>query len=1006
MKKRFIKRKKLGMALIFTLMVSVLAVAIASSYIGMTASSAKAARAYSKEAVALSTAQMGLDAVLNAMGNHTNWEWNGTYSCNRFKRKDNQNIYLNITSNANNNIISRTTTSNGATTHPTDGLQLYPRTNVELYGPTLGNNFLANITNASIPTVGNVFSTNNFYVKYGNERKKACLIIAVVPENVSAGGLHKGNVNYVIGVTSIIREDIAANGNIGNDTTFVSLLPNIIASRTLKMRVSNAYPGNAYQNVVAADYPNSGHADIPDFGYPNWEDLTADAAFLDENTVFDGGIRVDGASTSSNERWGAPQKTATWGDNNFSKSNYHSDSNGNLRGTKDSGLTDYLKSVYNSSGKFQAGYEEADTAGILKFSTLNKKFNKSGLDNYKYKTSTDTNKTRYLAEINKAASVNQKAVYYNLSDGTKVVNTDDSSWINEIASSNNSKFESGLKSTNIDSMWNFGNKPLMSAKDTSGTQGLYRQMASGKSKGCLNFTINDYQPDPMYANDTIEAPTVRITIKQQEDGDDYYEIKQVKYVADSSKPSGWREDTTKDLGSCSYTELKNNGVEGMIYVGGANVQVSGTASKSISIVSDVNPDIEKANAEAIANKGKSTDKMFDDRLTSPNVRSGDNYLYPDAQYNSSTGTWGLNSATSSATKKTLISGEKVANGETSSFAAGTSFTFPTYGEEQQPSGNITIIGDLKNADGTNPAIGLIAKNRVMLNDLNHKPQGAISQKEKPQYYSNTTNKNVPGKKDTYDSNVANVLTVKATVASETHNMCFDFNNISKNLDYVNEKSKNNSYTDENGKNHIDGKSYVANNYTKGAPGDYTGSVSNPTVATPASFQDCKTNYGMIVDENLAAKLTDSKNSTGTKWDKNAALIADDGKTNGGRFFFYKYSYLSDSAKKSIWTDTYMGAIRPDGVPSNRQIYTNGALDFNGMIISRFGDINADAGEPGTDVRLNQLGYVNQFMTFDSNTLDNCPPWFSMTNQDLNSYDSIIKWNIISYVDKGSFNGNN
>ena len=975
MKKRFIKRKKLGMALIFTLMVSVLAVAIASSYIGMTASSAKAARAYSKEAVALSVAQMGLDAVLNAMGNHANWEWNGTYSCNRLK---NSNIYLNVTSN-NNNIISRTTSSNGTTSNPNDGLQLFRRTNVNLFGPTLGNNFLVNTTNESIPTVGNVFSTNNFYVRYGNEPKRACLIIAVAPENVSGSGLHKGNVNYAIGVTSIIREDMPSNGNIGNDTTFADLLPNIIASRTLKMRVSNAYPGNAYQNVVAADYPNSGHADVPDFGYPNWEDWTADAAFLDENTVFDGGIRVDGASTSSSLPWGAPQKNATWGNNNFSTANYHSKG-------KDNSLSDYVANSNN-----------ADTAGILKFSTLNKKFNKSGLNTYKYKTSTDTNKTRYLAEINKAASVNQKAVYYNLSDGSKVVNTNDGGWINEIASSNNSKFESGLKSTNIDSMWNFGNKPLMSAKDTSGTKGLYRQMAMGTTNntnssgvytktGVVDFNINSYKPDQMYANDTIEAPTVRITISQK-NGDDYYDIKQVKYVADSSKPSGWREDTTTDLGSCSYTTLKNNGTEGMLYIGGANVQVSGTASKSISIVSDVNPDIEKANAQAIANR--STSGKFDDRLTSPNVMVGSNYKYPDAKYNTSTGTWSLNSVTSSATAKTLISGEK------GTFANGTDFRFPTYGEDQQPSGNITIVGDLKNANGTNPAIGLIAKNRVMLNDMSHKPQNDVT--KRPQHASNTTNANVPGKEDTFDTSMDNVLTVKATVASETHNMCFDFNNISKNLNYTNNSSDNANVN----------TGYVGNNYKRGAPGDYTGTASNPTAATPASFQDCKTNYGMIVDENLAAKLTDSTNSSGARWNKTNALIADDGKNNGGRFFFYKYTYMSDPAKKSIWSDTYMGAIRPDGVPlSNRQIYTNGALDFNGMIISRFGDINADAGEPGTDVRLNQLGYVNQFITFDSNTLDNCPPWFSMTNQNFNSYNSIIKWNIISYVDKGSFNGNN
>ena len=87
MKKQFFKRKKLGMALVLTLMVSVVVMAIASTYLGMVGSSAKAARAYSKEALALSMAQTGLNATLNAMGIPGNWD--STQIINRFDNLQN-----------------------------------------------------------------------------------------------------------------------------------------------------------------------------------------------------------------------------------------------------------------------------------------------------------------------------------------------------------------------------------------------------------------------------------------------------------------------------------------------------------------------------------------------------------------------------------------------------------------------------------------------------------------------------------------------------------------------------------------------------------------------------------------------------------------------------------------------------------------------------------------------------------------------------------------------------
>ncbi|MBR0518781.1 hypothetical protein IJJ97_03205, partial [bacterium] len=110
----------------------------------------------------------------------------------------------------------------------------------------------------------------------------------------------------------------------------------------------------------------------------------------------------------------------------------------------------------------------------------------------------------------------------------------------------------------------------------------------------------------------------------------------------------------------------------------------------------------------------------------------------------------------------------------------------------------------------------------------------------------------------------------------------------------------------------------------------------------------------------------------------------------------------ENARKMIWSDTYMGAIRPDGVTGTR-VYSQGTLNFHGMVISRFGDINADAGEPDGNYRKNQLGYVNQFVNFDTNLEDNSAPFFSISGQNFSNYDGFIKWNILSYIDMGSLN---
>ena len=951
MKKQVFKRKKLGVALIMTLMVSIVAVAIASSYIGMTASSAKVARSYAKEAVALSAAQSGIDMVLNAMGNPRNWSRSLDGSYNIFKNQENDLISLPF------NVEDFTSQTGGAIPNHLN-LVLTPLANPDnIYGGFFGGFLRNNGEGVSI------FRTNEaFPVEFGADRqpsKFAHLIVVVAPEalnltpEIDGIRLSTGNINYEIGVTSIIK-DI----NAPLEDSFEAILENMVASRTIKIRVSSAYPGSVYQNVVASDFPNSPHAEIGDFGYPNWEDLTADAAFLDEHTRFDGGIRVDGATIYNNDfntatnRWGAPQINRDFNNNNFSNRSLKNDPN----------LISYKTS--NPS---------ADTAGILKFSTLDKAFvGDSSSETYiknKLQNYNSEGENKYLPEIAKKATVNQRAVYSNLVNGTKVVETQNE-WINNVCTSKTTKFEDASDTSNINTIWNVNDKSLLSGitgnsvGNYQAQDGIYKKMMEGKT-GYFNYTSTSYKPDPMYANDTMEVPTLRIEITPKNNGSyDEYKISEVTYIADNTKASGWREEVT------TKTTLRSDNIHNnMIYVAGANVQVKGEASQSVSIVSDVNPQTEADNANHTG--------IFDDRLTSPNVWDGSGYKYRDAQLNDVTGVWSLNNNIpySGSVQNKFISTER-----TQSNIDNKTYRFPTYGVEEQPSGNITIIGDLTAREGSNPSIGIIAKNRVLLNDMDHNPNkdkdnGFVQANGDIKTPSIETAKTDLG----LSAPTLNVLNVDAVIASESHNMCFDFNNLSKNVNYVN--------------NFNDAKTVLgttANPVKDFAPGD----TSLPNFN---DFKASQTNFGMLMDENLAQLLGVSESN----------VVADDG-TNR-QYFYYKYTDIPNSAKKMMWADTYMGAIRPNSLPNNftPHLYTNGTLNFRGMIISRFGDINADAGIRAADgSRVNQLGYVNQILDFDSNILGNSAPCFSMTGQNYGASSSTLCWNVLSYVDKGSLNWNN
>ena len=996
MRKQFMKRKKLGMALIFTLMVVLVSVAIASSYIGMTASSAKVARAYSKEAIALSLAQSGLDAVLNAMGDKGNWE-----RSNNINRLKHANISLILNRiNSSDTLVSADTTT---------GLQSFSVTNTGASAGSgrpitlnysagnqgelikwFGDNFLTN--GLFNDAYGTLYTTNSIQIGYGDVSKVAYLIVGVIPENtkMSNNNIPLSNINYSIGVASLIFDNVPANLN-RNQTN----LNNLVSSRVVKLRVSSVFRGNYYQNMASADYPNTKHSEQGQFGYPNWAELTADAAFMDENTEMDGGIVLDGPT---NGGLGAPKKSV-------------GGSYCNVRGGNATNSVSQLKSSitsnlnnYQNSGLLERGNKNVDTSGILKITTLNNRLMNGGgtsasaiktiLNNATSSGSFDRNE-KYFPKFSKDAKASsmQHAVYYDLETGNVAANSDDYTsnpgWLKQVMTKNGTQsgasHKYGTASNAADlhtdvttSIWKTGgsNYLLTSASPSSTTSGgAYRQMKQSgtegnlnHSKGYFNYGVNDLKPDPMYANEVMEVPTVKVTISSK-DGVDTYSIQRIGYKKSSSKACGWEE---YNIGS--KTEIKSNesDFDGMIYVAGANVQVKGTASKSVSIVSDLNPEVEYYNTHP-----KTTGSPFDSGLTSANYLDSDNtYKYIDARMKSdNSGLWEQtptsalrNGYKSSANQ--LISTQSIDNNGNISGNTTSRYRYPTYDQDEQPSGNITVIGDLNKADNSNPCVALIAKNRVMLNDFGHTKtnSNATAPKTKDQMPTNASG----------DSASDGILTVNALIASESHNMCFDFNNVSKNLNYADSAGS----TFSNFKSNNGNATY--------APGDSTSAVT---------YTNSTTNYGMLMDQTLGRKLKSGYGDSST----GSQLVSDGSSSTDEKYFFYKYNRLDSNVKNFIWSDTYMGAIRPGSGNLSTNLYSQGALNFHGMVVSRFGDINADAGDRDTATggRKEQLGYVNQFMNFDTNLIDNAPPYFSLTTQDYCDSSAIIKWNKISYVDKGS-----
>lgn len=1006
MKRR--KNSKKGIAMVMALIVSFLVMVMATSYLGITGAGTKAAKNYRQESIALSVAQSGLEAVINAMGNKDNWSLQRESGFNVFTGEGaSDRIRLNIRSlvpsihtsnllpvvlpNADNREIDLTNGTISLTVPPVDMARGY-----------IGRSFLGLAEGAPL----NQFFTSDQNIitleDYGDGNGRfAALLVAVCPDGEVqfAEGMVRNNINYNVIVASFIY-----NRNPG-DISGNPFTNELVASRTIKARVSYAFPGSIYSNVRAYDVPpNPRDFIFGGFSAPNFEHHNADAAFIDENSYWDSGIRIDGADLASGQnsndptnRWGAPQKTGDF-----------------LNG--DNGRDGWAIQAPGATGNIldTNGY---DTSGSLKVAFLDPSLEASAMAGTLSTEQRDRIRS-FKSVVSTEKGSGNGIVFQELGTGTWHSENGSNSGavqaIRESITDPRAPVDQGRMgaSNMISSIWetvsadgtttNYKMSTLTTASNgtVQASDGLFNKV-SGDSVAAnavitnratdynITYGLQDYQPDPMYGNQKMQAPTVRVTINQAANNETQnVTIQEIGYTYNSAtgKPA-------EVVRNSRQVNIADQNFPGVITIRGANVQVVSEASgtnvtgllkNSLTVVSDENPQIALANRNALNTSAINTaGNYFDNNLTAPNyIRNGE-YQFLDLAINDEN-VYDVNTAVPS-TKAGAIPISAATPEEIQALSNDNSghWVYPTVNEQsEQPQGNLSIIGDVVRETGSQAELALVASNRVYLNDFGHTQ--ALSQR------SNNTIIDDQGRPILSSTVATNdgILKVDATIASQKHNMTVDFSNFSKNIGYTNSNIKTgSSSTSVN----LDAVSPV------GPPGFALRTAANSPYVIP-------------ITNELHAKLSQVNNSGAYVGRLTGAIGTN---TVGSRFDLY--GSFSQAGKKAVWRDFAYGAVR---LPNNADwsgnmgvgneerngTYSQGLFDFTGAIISRFADVEADAGKKNTSgLRVNQMGYPVQSMSFDANLLDRSAPFFSISNGILSRMgdDAVIRWHILSYVDRGS-----
>ena len=991
------RNSKKGIAMIMALVISFLLMVMATSYLGITGAGTKAAKNYKQESIALSIAQSGLDAFINTMGNRDNW----ALAPGGFNVLANNAINLNILTAAPPAYTSNLLPGNmpdlagQISLNNTVPLDINLPTGASMAQRYIGNNFLG--LSAGVPLsqyISNVITLEDYNNGTG---RYAVLLFAICPDgNIQTSqGMVKNNVNYNVAVASFIYNVPPAVASIASNP----FTDDLVASRVIKARLSFAFPGSIYSNVRAYDVPpNPRDFLFGGFGAPNYQQLNADAAFIDENSYWDSGIRIDGADLARDQapnsavnRWGAPQMNS-----NF-LNGWNGASGWALAQQGPAGnMTTGINNPYDSSGSLKVAFLDPTLEAAVRDGVSLTNDQRNRIKSFRSIVSTEKgDRGLVFQELQGAgnwhtAGQTVQTLRENITDPRAPVDMGRMGSSNLISSIwQTSSLETPQKLSYVTGTpGNFaGNNSAFNAVSGNTTANLTATDTAASATQCnVTFGLEDYRADKLYGNQKMEAPTVRVTI-QQETGagparTQNVVVEQITYNYNTA--NGNIEETPRNI---STVNIANPNFSGVISIRGANVQVAsatngntvvGLLNNSLTIVSDENPEITAEHANAMTNLRAAGDRHFDDRLTAPNYIRGGQYEFLDIAIGHD-GMYDVNSELAEAeTRPNAIPIFAATEADINNLNGG-HWVYPTINtQSEQPQGNLSIIGDVVRERGSQAELALVAANRVYLNDFGHRQPNSLR--------PNAQIINDQGQPILSADILANdgILKVDATIASQKHNMTVDFNNFSKNTRYENNQIRSNSATVNLGAN---------------VPNTAPGFDERFVMTSPYMLQ------GTISLQNTL----NAANAAGNPY---AGRL--DGCIDNGNHRINMYNAFNVGSKNLIWKDFGYGAIRlPTNAPrqgditanaeGRRGTYSQGIFDFTGVVISRFADIEADAGTLFNNRRVNQMGYPVQSMSFNSNLLDSSAPFFSIASGALSGVgnNAIIRWHILSYVDRGS-----
>lgn len=119
----------------------------------------------------------------------------------------------------------------------------------------------------------------------------------------------------------------------------------------------------------------------------------------------------------------------------------------------------------------------------------------------------------------------------------------------------------------------------------------------------------------------------------------------------------------------------------------------------------------------------------------------------------------------------------------------------------------------------------------------------------------------------------------------------------------------------------------------------------------------------------------------------------------------KWAVMPVQARNQYWADFWFGSDQTcnNTWKNYSYLYQQGKFVFNGAILTRFADVEADAkgNDPVTGDPVPGLGYIYQSIGYDPNLKNRSAPYFSTSCYDKTSVSSAIYWSVLTYVDKGA-----